>query len=294
MTGEFRGVWTALVTPFRTNGEIDWGAFQRLLELQEAAGVDGIVISGTTGEAPTLTVQEKLSLIRKARALINKSTRLMAGTGDNNTQQTVELSRLAQDAGADSLLVVTPPYNKPSLAGLQNHYRMIAAAVKIPICVYHVPSRTAHLLPPDTLASLCQIPGVGCVKEATGDVAYFSRALTRSKVPFLSGDDPTFLASMAIGGSGVISVVSNVFPKVVKELIESFTQGNISHARRLHDALMPTIDALFCEPNPCPLKAALEILGHCEDTVRAPLAPITETSMIKVRDALAKTRELLG
>ena len=294
MAGEFRGVWTALVTPFRSDGEIDWGAFEKLLGLQESGRVDGVVISGTTGEAPTLTVQEKLSLIRKARAVLGKTTRLMAGTGDNNTQQTVELSRLAQDAGADSLLIVTPPYNKPSFAGLQNHYRTIASAVRVPICIYHVPSRTAHLLPPDNLAALCQIPGVGCVKEATGDIAYFSRALSRSKVPYLSGDDPSFLGSLAVGGKGVISVVSNIFPGAVKELAEAFERGDVERARGLHDALMPTIDALFCETNPCPLKAALKILGHCQDTVRAPLATITESSLIKVQDALAKTKELLG
>lgn len=294
MASEFRGVWTALVTPFRDGGDIDWAAFERLLDLQEQGRVDGIVISGTTGEAPTLSVQEKLSLIRKARAVLGKKTRLMAGTGDNNTQQTVELSKLAQDAGADSLLVVTPPYNKPSLAGLQNHYRTIAAAVKIPICVYHVPSRTAHLLPVDHLAALCQIPGIGCVKEATGDVAYFSRALSRSKLPYLSGDDPSFLASMAVGGTGVISVVSNVFPGAVKQLTEAFEGGDVRGARRLHDALMPTIDALFCETNPCPLKAALKILGHCQDVVRPPLATITEASLAKLREGLIKTQELLG
>ena len=293
MAGEFCGVWTALVTPFRGHGEIDWGAFEQLLELQKIGRVDGVVISGTTGEAPTLTVQEKLSLVRKARAVLGKATRVMAGTGDNNTQQTIELSKLAQDAGADSLLVVTPPYNKPSFAGLQNHYRTVAAAVRIPLCIYHVPSRTAHLLPPDNLAALCQIPGIGCVKEATGDIAYFSRALSRSRVPYLSGDDPSFLGSLAIGGSGVISVVSNIFPGIVKDLTEAFDRGDVRRARRLHDALMPTIDALFCETNPCPLKAALKILGHCEDTVRAPLATITDASLTKVHEALTRTKELL-
>lgn len=294
MSGDFRGVWTALITPFRSDGEIDWAAFEHLLDLQQQGQVDGIVISGTTGEAPTLTVQEKLSLIRKARAQLGHKIRIMAGTGDNNTSHTVELSKLAQDAGADSLLVVTPPYNKPSLNGLKIHYQTIAAAVKIPICIYHVPSRTAHHLSVESLAEICKLPGVACVKEATGDIAYFSRAINMTKVPFLSGDDPTFLGSLAVGGSGVISVVSNIFPQYVRQLTDSFQKGDIHTALKIHNALLPTIDALFCETNPGPLKAALNILGRCSDYVRPPLATISESNRIKVKESIRKTSELMA
>lgn len=294
MSGAFSGVWTALVTPFKSNGEIDWPAFETLLDLQQNGAVDGIVISGTTGEAPTLTIQEKLSLIRKARAHLGQKIRIMAGTGDNNTRQTIELSKLAQDAGADSLLVVTPPYNKPSLNGLLLHYQAISSAVKVPICIYHVPSRTAHLLPIDSLAALCKIPGIGCVKEATGDIAYFSRAVNSLGVPVLSGDDPTFLGSLAVGGTGVISVVSNIFPQHVRTLFDAFQKGDTTGALEMHNALLPTIDALFCETNPSPLKAALKIFGYCSDYVRPPLSTVLNQSLEKIRNALQRTGELLA
>lgn len=290
---DFHGVWTALVTPFRKDQEIDWEAFEKLLALQEQGGVQGIVISGTTGESPTLTVQEKLSLIRKARAVLGPSVRVMAGTGDNNTQQSVELSRLAQDAGADSLLVVTPPYNKPSTAGLTLHYKAIAQAVKIPICLYHVPGRTAHMLTVDQIAAVCQAAGVKAVKEASADVAFFSRATTKAGIPFLSGDDPTCLASMAVGGKGVISVVSNVFPKALVDMANAFQSGNNAKALALHNALMPAIDILLCEVNPCPAKAALSILGRCQNVLRAPLAEVTEANFKRIQETITATVENL-
>lgn len=290
---EFFGVWTALATPFRDDGSLDMGAYENLLAKQEQGGVAGVVISGTTGESPTLTVPEKLSLIRKARAFLGKRVRVMAGTGDNNTQQSVELSKLAQDAGADSLLVVTPPYNKPSLAGLANHYRSIASAVQIPICLYHVPSRTAQSLTVEQMTTLCSIPGIACVKEASADVAYFSRALHKAKIPFLVGDDSVYLGTLAVGGKGIISVISNLFPAAMVALTAAVNNGDLSRARALHYALLPSIDALFCEANPGPLKAALAHFGWAKNTVRPPLAPITESSQARVIAALRETGDTL-
>jgi 4-hydroxy-tetrahydrodipicolinate synthase len=291
--GPFHGVWTALATPLRADMQIDWESVERLLKMQESAGVAGVVIAGTTGESPTLSVQEKLALVRKARAVLGGRVRVMAGTGDNNTQQSVELSRLAQDAGADSLLVVTPPYNKPSTAGLIGHYRAIAQAVKIPVCLYHVPGRTAHFLAIDALAAVCKEGAVAAVKEASADVAYFSRAVMRTGLPILSGDDPTYLGSLAVGGAGVISVVSNIFPKEMVDLTTAHQRGDRRKALALHEALLPMIDALFCEVNPCPLKAALEIMGLAKNFVRQPLAPVTDASYRKIQDTLALTREAL-
>lgn len=290
---EFHGVWTALATPFRTDLQIDWDAFEKLLAMQEQGGVTGIVISGTTGESPTLTVQEKLSLIRKARATLGANVRVMAGTGDNNTQQSIELSRLAQDAGADSLLVVTPPYNKPSTAGLINHFKTISEAVKIPVCLYHVPGRTAHLLTVDQIAAVCDAAKIKAVKEASADVAFFSRARARTNIAFLSGDDPSYLASLAVGGKGVISVISNIYPRAMVDLLEAFNKGNTTRAREIHDVLMPAIDVMHCEVNPCPLKAALHIMGLAKNTVRAPLAAVSEQSYRTIQDMLAKTTDLL-
>ena len=290
---DFHGVWTALATPFRSDLQIDWEAFEKLLTLQSEADVAGVVLSGTTGESPTLTVPEKLSLIRKARATLNPSIRIMAGTGDNNTQQSIELSRLAQDAGADSLLIVTPPYNKPNTAGLINHYRSIAAAVRIPVCLYHVPGRTAQFLAVDQLVAVCEAAGIKSVKEASGDVAYFSRALERTRLPFMTGDDPTYLASLAVGGKGVVSVVSNVFPKAMVALAKAFTSGDLKRALALHKALLPAIDVLFCEVNPVPLKAALAGLGLARNTLRPPLAPATEANERHIRETIAATSDAL-
>lgn len=289
----FNGVWTALATPFRADFQIDWDAFDRLLSLQQAAGVSGVVLAGTTGESPTLSVQEKLSMVRKARAKLAPEIRVMAGTGDNNTQQSLELSRLAQDAGADSLLVVTPPYNKPSTAGLINHYKIIASAVKIPVCLYHVPGRTGQYLTVDQIAAVCKDGQVKCVKEASADVAYFSRALQKTGLPFLSGDDPTYLASLAVGGKGLISVIANIFPKAMVDMTAAAQKGDFPRARRFHEALLPSMDAMTIEVNPGPLKAALEILGLAKNVLRAPLAPVVDANFRRVQETIAQTADAL-
>lgn len=289
----FQGVWTAVVTPFLDSGEIDWPAFEALLIRQEKAGICGLVICGTTGESPTLAVQEKLALIRKARALLGSGVRVMAGTGDNNTAQSVELSKLAEDAGADSLLVVTPPYNKPTTNGLINHYETIARSVKLPICLYHVPGRTAQMLTVEQIIKLCKIDSIKVVKEASADIGFFSRCLNSSDSEFLTGDDPTFLASLATGGAGVISVVSNIFPEAMVDLHNSFKDGDHQRALRLHQALLPMIDALFCEANPGPTKAVFKAEGHCSDYVRPPLASMEAHNLKYLKGTLKDTKELL-
>lgn len=290
---DMHGVWTALITPFRADQQIDWDAFEKLLTLQDEAGVTGVVIAGTTGESPTLSVQEKLALIRKARAFLSPRTRLMAGTGDNNTQQSVELSRLAQDSGADSLLVVTPPYNKPSTAGLIQHYRAIAQAVQIPLCLYHVPGRTAHMLQVEQLAEICEGAGIKAIKEASGDLAFFARSQMRTKGTFLSGDDPTYLASLAVGGKGVISVAANIFPRAFVALTNAFFHGDIERSQAIFQTLLPAIDALFCEINPCPLKSALASLHLCKNVLRLPLVPISEANATHVAAMIRATQDTL-
>tara|TARA_B100001094_G_scaffold314713_1_gene353865 strand:- start:246 stop:1148 length:903 start_codon:yes stop_codon:yes gene_type:complete len=276
------GIWTAIATPFLKTGEIDWQGFEALLETQRTAGIDGVVVSGTTGEAPTLSIQEKLSLVRKARAILPECIRIMAGTGNNNTGQSVELSKLAVDAGADSLLIVTPPYNKPNLEGLKTHFSMIANAISAPICLYHVPGRTALSLSADEMASICKIDSVQAIKEASGDISLLNSTVNSSKVPVLSGDDPTFLASLAVGSHGVISVITNIFPEEFIRLRSFFLQGDHQKALKIHNALLPVIDMMFCEPNPAPLKAALHIRGICADYLRPPLVSVTKENYLKI------------
>ena len=287
----FSGVWTAIATPFSESGAIDWTSSEKHLAQQADGGISGIVISGTTGESPTLTVQEKISLVRKARAILPATVRVMAGSGGNNTAQSIELSKLCVEAGADSLLIVTPPYNKPSLSGLKLHYQMIADSVNVPLCLYHVPGRTAQSLSHTAIATLTSIKNVVAVKEASGDIALYSRVVNSSKAAILSGDDPTYLASLAVGGVGVISVVSNIFPEAMVALTKAYNGQQNHKALSIHKALLPAIDALFCETNPCPLKAALEIFDLGKNILRAPLAPVSEENYAFIKKTILTARD---
>lgn len=292
-TTHFSGVWTAIATPFLENGSIDWTSFEKHLAQQAAAGITGIVISGTTGESPALSVQEKISLVRKARSTLPASVRVMAGSGGNNTAQSIELSKLCVDAGADSLLIVTPPYNKPSLAGLKLHFQMIADAVTVPLCLYHVPGRTGQSLSAQSIASLTAINRVSAVKEASGDLALYGRLVCQSKADILSGDDPTYLASLSVGGQGVISVVSNIFPAAMVQMTAAFKSQKNEAALAIHKILLPSIDILFCESNPGPLKAAMNIFGLGKNILRPPLAPVTDENFRLIKSTIEKAKSEL-
>ena len=199
----------------------------------------------------------------------------------------------ATTSGADSLLIVTPPYNKPNLAGLKLHYQMIAESVSVPLCLYHVPGRTAQSLSANAITTLTGIKNVTAVKEASGDIALYSRVVNSSKADVLSGDDPTYLASLAVGGTGVISVVSNVFPEAMVALTNAFAAQKNDRALAIHKALLPAIDVLFCETNPCPLKAALEIVGLGRNILRAPLAPVTDENYSLIKKTIQTASDQL-
>lgn len=287
------GVWTALVTPFLEDLSIDDKSWDKLVLLQKDAKVSGLVIAGSTGEGATLSTTEKLSLVKRTRALVGNELPLMASIGGNDTKQCVELAKLYEDAGADYLLVVTPPYNKPSYEGLKIHFESIASKVSIPLCLYHVPGRTAQRLGSECIAKLCEHPAIQMVKEASGDVAFFSEALFSSKAAFYSGDDPTYLASLAYGASGSISVISNAFPKEWVLLTQLFLKGEIQKARDLYKALFEMNQALYCEGNPTPLKELLSQMGFCESYVRPPLAFVTSESREKIGKALESAKAKL-
>jgi 4-hydroxy-tetrahydrodipicolinate synthase len=289
----FCGIITALITPFTKDNLIDWQAFETLLQMQEDAGVHGVVISGTTGESPTLSAHEKLSLIRKARAKLPTTIKVIAGTGGSDTNQSVELSKLAADAGADGLLVVTPPYNKPSPTGLHLHFSEIAASTQLPIMLYHVPSRTAQNLSADVIADLCKIENVTSVKEASADLGLFSRLVQKTPVNVLSGDDASFLPSLAVGSKGVVSVISNLLPKAFVTMFEAFKAGQNEKALAIHNAIFSLMEAMFCEPNPAPMKFALSMDRVCLNTLRAPLCPIMAQSEERLSVLLAETKQAL-
>ena len=286
----FEGCATALATPFR-NGSLDKPAFLRLLRQQLDGGVDALVVAGTTGESPTLTDGEKKWLFKTAAEVAAAAPRpipVIAGTGSNNTRRACELSRMAEDCGCHGLLVVTPYYNKASEAGLISHYEAVANATSLPIIAYHVPSRTGCKMSPAACRKLAAIPNLVGLKDATGDLSFTARtaALCGDSLPLYSGNDDQTLPILSLGGYGVISVVSNLCPEAMTRLCRLWREGKTAEARDLQLSLIPLCDALFCEVNPIPVKAAMEMLGLCSDEVRLPLAKADERVRTKVAEAL--------
>ena len=292
----FRGCATALVTPFQ-NGQLDHDAFLTLLRHQIDEGIDALVIAGTTGESPTLTDGEKHWLFSTAVAEA-KARRpaapppILAGTGSNNTARAVELSRMAEACGCDGLLVVTPYYNKASEAGLIAHYETIAAAVSLPLILYHVPSRTGCRLSPATCRTLAEHPQIAGLKDATGDLSFAARvrALCGDRLPLYAGNDDQTVPLLSLGGQGVISVVSNLLPARMSRLCRLWRQGRATEAAEEQMSLIPLCDALFSEVNPIPVKAGMALLGLCSDEVRLPLA----TADAAVRSRVQRALEGLG
>ena len=286
----FEGCATALVTPFQ-NGEVDKTSFLRLLRRQIESGIDALVVAGTTGESPTLTDAEKRWLFTAAVREVKTADRkipIIAGTGSNNTRRACELSRMAEDCGCDGLLVVTPYYNKASEAGLISHYGTIADATSLPIIAYHVPSRTGCKMSPAACKRLSDHPRILGLKDATGDLSFTSRvaALCGDSLPLYAGNDDQTLPVLSLGGLGVISVVSNLCPDAMTSLCRLWREGKTAEAKDLQLPLIPLCDALFCEVNPIPVKAGMELLGLCSDEVRLPLAKADERVHAKVSEAL--------
>ena len=293
----FTGCATALITPFR-GGEMDKDAFIRLLQRQIEGGVDALVVAGTTGESPTLTDTEKEWLFTasvKEVAASGRKIPVIAGTGSNNTRRAAELSRLAEDCGCDGLLVVTPYYNKASEEGLVAHYEAITGATSLPVIAYHVPSRTGCKMSPAACKRLASLPHMAGLKDATGDISFTARmaSLCGDSLPLYSGNDDLTLPILSLGGAGVISVVSNLCPEAMTRLCRLWQEGKTGDATALQLALVPLCDALFCEVNPIPVKAAMEMLGLCTAEVRLPLSPADEGVRKRVGDAWEKVKPIL-
>jgi 4-hydroxy-tetrahydrodipicolinate synthase len=272
----FEGVITALVTPMR-DGQVDTSALARLVEDQIAAGIDGLVAVGTTGESATLTVAEHVAVIRHVVDVTRKRVPVLAGAGANSTAEAIELSIASQEAGADGLLHVTPYYNKPTQEGLYRHFAAIARETTLPIVLYNVPGRTSCDMLPETVARLAEIDRIVGIKEATGDMRRAADVIAAcgDRITVLSGDDFTAYGMMALGGRGVISVVSNVVPGPVAAMWDAAARGDLASARAIHFQLMPLMSLLFVEPNPIPVKAALELLGVIDGEIRLPLCECT-------------------
>ena len=282
------GSIVALVTPMLEDGSVDTAVLRRLIDWHIAEGTDCIGVVGTTGESPTVSMQENCDVIRLAVEHAAGRVPIMAGTGANSTAEAIELARFAREVGADCHLSVVPYYNKPSQEGIYCHFRAIAEAVDLPLFLYNVPGRTVADLHTETVLRLAQVPGVVGLKEATGDIARAAWLVKQLPKGFslYSGDDSTAVALMLLGGQGNVSVTANVAPRLMHELCMAAIEGDVRRATALHLRLLPLHKQLFCEPSPAPTKWAMARLGLCQPHVRLPITPLTPDGERLVAQAL--------
>jgi len=283
----FSGAIVAIVTPFK-NGQIDEEALRSLIEEQITAGTDGIAPCGTTGESTTLSHEEHDRVIEITIDAVQKRVPVIAGTGSNSTAEAIRLTKHAWKAGADAALMVSPYYNRPTQEGIYQHYRAVAEEVPIPIIIYNIQSRTGSNIASETLARLSEIKNIVGVKEASGSIKQMSDVIRLCGPDFdvLSGDDIFTLPLLALGGKGVISVISNVVPADMAALVDAFFAGDLAKARALHYRMSPLIDALFIETNPIPVKAALAMMGRIQYDLRLPLCRLSDKNEAALKNAL--------
>ena len=283
----FTGACTAMVTPF-IDGKVNYPMMEQLLKMQIDAGIKAVVIAGTTGESPTLSDEEKITLFSRCKDYVGNQCLIIAGTGSNNTIHSIDLSIQAVEAGADALLVVSPYYNKASEDGILMHYLSICHAVSAPVIVYNVPSRTGLDIPVSVYEKLSKIPNIAGVKEASSDITKIARIRNAcgSDFSIWSGNDDQIVPVMSLGGQGVISVLSNVRPKETIAMCEAALDGDFDTASDLQCKLLPLIDALFCEVNPIPVKEAMKLIGYDCGNCRLPLCKMADGNLLRLRAAL--------
>lgn len=282
------GSIVAIVTPMHPNGEIDYPAFDRLIEWHIESGTDAIVVVGTTGESPTLSEQEHCGLIKHCVDVVNKRVPVIAGTGSNSTREAIFFTQVARDAGADAALLVAPYYNKPSQEGLYQHFKCIAEAVDIPQILYNVPGRTASDIEPETVSRLADIKNIVGIKEASGDLARCSQLLRScaDRIAIYSGDDGTAIDLMLAGGKGNISVTANLVPKQMHEMCKLAIAGDAEAAGKINDPLNALHKNLFLEGNPVPVKWAMEQMGLIESGIRLPLVELSSVYRVPVLESM--------
>ncbi len=272
----FKGVYTAIVTPFDKDGSLDIKGLEGLIEFQIENNISGIVPVGTTGESPTLTVKEHIKIVEHTCRTVNGRVKVIAGTGSNNTDEAIELSGLAKASGADATLQVAPYYNKPTQEGIFRHYKKIAEEVDLPLIVYNIPARTGRNIETETMVRLAGLPNIVAVKEASGSISQIMEVIEKTPDDFavLSGDDAVTLPLMAAGGTGLISVASNLYPGLMVDLVEFGLKGDFEGMRKLNKKLMPMFRMMGIEQNPLPIKAALAIKGYIDEIYRLPLCEL--------------------
>jgi 4-hydroxy-tetrahydrodipicolinate synthase len=292
MTSEWRGTYTAIVTPFTADGAIDEKRLRGLVEFQLAGKVEGLVPCGTTGEGATLDPEEQARVVRVVKEQAGERAKVIAGAGGNSTRAVIALARGHVEAGADAILSVVPYYNKPSQEGMRQHFEAVADSLQVPVVLYNVPGRTSANMRAETTLRLAEHANLRAVKEASGDLVQVAEILRGRPEGFrvLSGEDNLTLPLIALGGDGVISVVSNEVPGPMSDLVRAALSGDLEQARRLHFRLLGLMNANFCETNPQPVKAALAMMGYLDENLRLPLVPLTEA----LRPGLRRHLEELG
>ena len=287
----FRGAGVALVTPFHADGSVNYEKLAELVEEQIAGGTDAIIACGTTGEAATMSEEEHMDVIRFIIKAVNHRIPVIAGTGSNCTATAIDLSKQAEEAGAEGVLLVTPYYNKATQGGLIQHYEAVAGAISLPCILYNVPSRTGVTIQPETMAYLYQhVENIVGVKDATGNISMITKLMSLVDEHFLlySGDDDQIVPLLSVGGSGVISVLSNVAPHETHEICRKWFDGDIKGAREAQFKAYPLIKALFAEVNPIPVKAALNLMGKNVGSLRLPLTEATDSTKALLKDEMTK------
>lgn len=289
----FGRIVTAMVTPFDKNGNVDFEKTTLLIEYLLKNGTDSLVVSGTTGESPTLTKQEKLALFEHVVKVVDKRVPVIAGTGNYNTKESIDFTKEAEQIGVDGVLLVAPYYNKPSQAGLYEHFKAIAAETELPIMLYNIPGRSVVEIAPETVIKLSEIPNIVVIKDAGGDLDKMTTIIANTPDDFelYVGDDGLTLPSLAIGGVGVVSVASHVIGSEMQEMINSFLAGDYKKAARWHQKLLPVMNQLFAQPSPAPVKTALQLKGLNVGSVRLPLVPLTAEEREELQNVLNQIAE---
>ncbi len=286
----FKGSGVAIVTPFKENGEVDYGEFGKQIELQIAGGTDAIIVCGTTGEASTLTHEEHLDVIRYCVNTVRGRIPVVAGTGSNCTETAIYLSKEAEAIGVDGLLIVTPYYNRATQKGLYEHYKMIAEEVSLPIIMYNIPGRTGGVnILPETVVRLCtDVDNIVGVKDATGNISQVAKmmSLAKGKVDLYSGNDDQIVPLLSLGGIGVISVLANVAPRQAHDICATFFEGDIATSTRLQLEAIEMVECLFCEVNPIPVKKAMNLMGIKAGILRRPLTEMEEANVPRLKKAM--------
>ncbi len=288
----FEGCGTAIATPFNENG-VNYEEFKRIIENQIENEVDSIIVCGTTGEASTMTKDERKQTIKFVIDTVNRRTKVIAGTGSNNTKEAVEMSKYAESVGVDGVLVVTPYYNKTTQKGLIAHYKEIAKSISIPIILYNVPSRTGVNILPETCLELSKIENIVAIKEASGNISQVAKIakLCGEDLTIYSGNDDQIIPILSLGGKGVISVLSNVMPKYTHDMVKKYLNGQVKEACRMQLDVLDLINSLFCEVNPIPVKYALNLIGYDYGVPRLPLIELSDENKDIIRNTIERHRK---